>query len=53
MVESSSMGDEVSTYGYHASSLPWWSMLVGAAVLVLADVWKRGVQMAEDVRGLV
>jgi hypothetical protein len=53
LVESSSMGDKLSTDGYRWSSLPWWTMLVGAAVLVLADVWKRGVQMAEDVRGLV
>jgi hypothetical protein len=53
MVESSSVGDRVRTYGYGVSSLPWWSMLVGAAVLVLADVWRRGVRMADDVAGLV
>lgn len=53
MVESSSVGDRVTTYGYRWSSLPLWTMLVGAAVLVLADVWRRGVRMAEDVRGLV
>lgn len=53
LVESSSMGDRVSTYGYHWSSLPWWTMLVGAAVLVLADAWHRGVQMADDVEGLM
>jgi hypothetical protein len=53
MVESSSMGDRVSLYPYHWSSLPWWTMLVGAAVLVLADVWRRGVRMASDVEGLV
>jgi hypothetical protein len=53
MVESSSVGDRVSVYGYGLSSLPIWTMLVGGAVLVLADVWKRGVRMAYDVRGLV
>jgi len=55
MLDSSSMGDQVSLYrdSYHWSSLPWWSMLVGAAVLVLADVWRRGVRMADDVEGLV
>lgn len=53
MVESSSVGDRVTRYGYGLSSLPVWTMLVGAAVLVLADVWKRGVAMADDVRGLV
>jgi hypothetical protein len=55
MLESSSMGDRVSLYRdeYHWSALPWWTMLVGAAVLVLADVWRRGVRMAEDVEGLV
>jgi hypothetical protein len=53
MVESSSVGDRVSVYGFGLSSVPIWTMLVGAAVLVLADVWKRGVQMADDVRGLV
>jgi len=53
LVESSSMADTVSVYAYHWSSLPWWSMLVGAAVLVLADVWRRGVRMAADVEGLV
>jgi len=55
MLESSSMGDRVSLYRdhYHWSSLPWWTMLVGAAVLVLADVWRRGVRMAADVEGLV
>jgi len=53
IVEDSSMGDRVSVYPYHWSSLPWWSMLVGAAVLVLADVWRRGVRMAADVEGLV
>jgi hypothetical protein len=53
MVTSSSVADRVSFRDYGLSSLPLWTMLVGAAVLVLADVWKRGVQMAEDVRGLV
>jgi hypothetical protein len=55
MLESSSMGDRVSLYRdhYRWSSLPWWTMLVGAAVLVLADVWRRGVRMASDVEGLV
>jgi hypothetical protein len=53
MVESSSVGDRVTVHGYGLSSLPLWTMLVGAAVLVLADVWNRGVQMADDVRGLV
>lgn len=53
IVESSSMGDRVSVYDYRISSAPIWTMLVGAAVLVLADVWRRGVQMADDVEGLV
>jgi len=53
MVESSSVGDRVTVYGYGLSALPIWTMCVGGAVLVLADVWRRGVQMAEDVRGLV
>jgi hypothetical protein len=53
MVESSSMGDEVGVYGYRLSSVPIWTILVGAAVLVLADVWRRGVRMADDVEGLV
>lgn len=53
MVESSSMGDRVSVYDYRLSSAPLWTMLVGAAVLVLADVWRRGVRMADDVEGLV
>lgn len=53
LVESSSMADQVSVRGYHWSSLPWWAMLVGAAVLVLAGVWRRGVRMASDVEGLV
>lgn len=53
MVESSSAGDRVTVYGYGLSSLPVWTMLIGAAVLVLADVWRRGVRMADDVRGLV
>lgn len=53
MVASSSVADQVDFRDYGLSSLPLWTMLVGAAVLVLADVWKRGVQMAEDVRGLV
>lgn len=52
-VESSSMADRVSVPSYHWSSLPWWAMLVGAAVLVLAGVWRRGVRMANDVEGLV
>jgi hypothetical protein len=52
MVESSSAGDRVTAYGYGLSALPLWTMLVGAAVLVLADVWKRGVRMADDVDGL-
>jgi hypothetical protein len=53
IVESSSASHRVAVYPYDWSSLPWWTMLVGAAVMVLAGVWKRGVQMAEDVRGLV
>ncbi|HEX7716680.1 MAG TPA: hypothetical protein VF416_05290, partial [Marmoricola sp.] len=53
MVESSSLADRIEVYGYRLSSLPFWTMLIGAAVLVLAGVWRRGVQMAEDVRGLV
>lgn len=53
LVESSSVGDEVATRDYVFASLPLWTMLVGAAVLVLAGVWRRGVAMAEDVRGLV
>lgn len=53
MVESSSLSSRVDLYGYRLSSLPLWTMLVGAAVLVLGDVWRRGVRMAEDVRGLV
>jgi hypothetical protein len=53
MVTSSSVSDRVSFGDYELSSLPLWTMLVGAGVMVLADVWKRGVQMADDVRGLV
>ena len=53
MVESSSLGDRVDLGGYRLSTLPLWPMLVGAAVLVLADVWRRGVRMADDVEGLV
>lgn len=53
MVESSSVGDQIKTFDYGLSSLPWWTVVVGAAVLVLADVWRRGVQMAADVSGLV
>ena len=53
LVEDASMGDRVSVPAYHWSALPWWSMLVGASLLVLADVWRRGVRMADDVAGLV
>jgi hypothetical protein len=53
MVASSSVANRVTYRDYGLSSLPLWTMLVGAAVLVLAGVWRRGVQMADDVRGLV
>jgi hypothetical protein len=53
MVTSSSLADRTAFRDYGFASLPFWTMLVGASVLVLADVWKRGVAMADDVRGLV
>jgi len=50
---STASGHVARTVGYSWESLPWWSMLIGAVVLILATVWRSGVQMADDVAGLV
>lgn len=34
-------------------SLPFWTLGVGLALLVLAGVWRRGVAMRQDLEGLV
>jgi len=33
--------------------VPWGTIAVGAGVLVLAHVWRRGLAMADDLEGLV
>lgn len=53
MVGSSTLAEQVQTPDYRFIDVPLWTMAVGAAVLVLAAVWRRGVRMAYDVQGLV
>ena len=54
MTESSSLADRVAAPSYSfTASVPWGTIAVGAGVLVLAHVWRRGLAMAEDLEGLV
>ena len=54
MTESSSLADEVSAPSYSfTASVPWGTIAVGAGVLVLAHVWRRGLALADDLEGLV
>jgi len=54
MTESSSLADRVSAPSYSfTASVPWGTLAVGASVLVLAHVWRRGLAMADDLKGLV
>jgi len=54
MTESSSLADRVSAPTYSlTASVPWGTLAVGASVLVLAHVWRRGLAMADDLEGLV
>jgi hypothetical protein len=53
MLETSSLAPYAEVASYSIFRVPWWTVGVGAAVLVLAAVWRRGVAMADDLEGLV
>lgn len=53
MIESSAFADRVVTPSYGITDMPWGTLAVGAAVLVLSQVWQRGLVMADELEGLV
>lgn len=53
MVDTSTLADTVDAVPYGIFQLPWGAMAVGAGVLAVAFVWRRGVAMADDLEGLV
>ncbi len=52
MLHGSVYADKVSLL-FRWESVPLWPLGAGLAVLVLAVVWQRGVEMRDDVEGLV
>ncbi len=53
MLNTSSVADRMAGPGFGLGYVPWWTVGVGASVLVLATVWRRGVTMQDDLEGLV
>lgn len=54
MLATSSIADRVaSSPPFSVAGLPFGVMVTGAALVVLAHVWREGVRLAEDSRGLV
>lgn len=53
LLATSELADEATVWPLDWRDIPWWSVGVGLAVLVLAAVWRRGVAMRHDVEGLV
>lgn len=53
MLDTSSVADRMDGPGFGLAYVPWWTVGVGASVLVLAAIWRRGVIMQDDLDGLV
>ena len=53
LLATSELAGEASLWPLGWRDVPWGSIGVGLAVLVLAAVWQRGVAMRHDVEGLV
>ena len=53
MIASSTVAVRVDQISYDLFSLPWGGIASGGALLAIAHVWRRGVALEEDVKGLV
>ena len=53
MIRTSNATVPIGSPGFGIGYVPWWTAWVGASLLVLAAVWRRGVRMEHDVQGLV
>lgn len=53
LLASSTVVERVDHVGYDLFLLPWGSIAAGAALLAIARVWRRGVTLETDVKGLV
>lgn len=53
MVETSTLHEKVDPLDYNFYSLPWATIAAGVVALAIGQVWRRGVRLEADVRGLV
>lgn len=52
MLATSAIGD-VTTFPFSMRYLPWTTLAFGLGLMTLSVVWRRGVELEEDVEGLV
>lgn len=53
IVATSQLADRVVVPRFGVESLPWTAIAAGVALLVLGNVWRRGVAIQQDLVGLV